>query len=178
MRLSCDSSAQEPVQLSSLFNTAKNNPSAPSSHLIQTIPLKSVAHIRRRKESWLKPYWAGAVWDCKHWSSSASLELLFLNAAFHQHLRFEVWPILNPSILLSRVQLNRVNSKRPIKSRKESRTWSLMTLNQIILWHPIEVKKNSLQKHVIRDRTKQVRVERKNEGDRKQRGRSLFLCSG
>lgn len=145
MRLSCHSLAQEPVQLSVWLTQCwwKHKPSAPSSNLIPTIPLKSVAQIRRRKESCLQPYWVGAVWGCKHWSSKPSLDPLIFNAAFHQqlHLRFEVWPILNPSILFTRVQLDRVNSKRPIKSRKKSRTWSLMTLNQIILWHPIHAER-------------------------------------
>lgn len=147
MRLSYQSSAQESVKLSVWLTLCwKHKPSAPASHLIQTtIPLKTMAQIRRRRrnESCLKSYSDGAVWGCKHWSSGSSLEQLFFNAAFHHQLdlRFEVWPILNPSILLSRVHLNRGNSKRPIKSREKSRTWSLMTLNQIILWQPIHVER-------------------------------------
>lgn len=67
---------------------------------------------------------------------SASLEKLFFHAVFHHQLRlrFEAWPILNPSILLSRVKLNRRNSNRPIKNRKKKQNSKSHDLNQMILW--------------------------------------------
>lgn len=81
-------------------------------------------------------------------------------------------------MLLSRVKLNRGNSKRPIKKLEIKQNLKSHDLKPNNLVTPNTCRKNSLQKHVIRDSKKQVRVERKNEGDSKQRGRNLFLYSG
>lgn len=113
-------------------------------------------------------------------ASSASLEKLFFHAVSHHqlHLRFGAWPILNPSILLSRAKLNRGDSNRPIKNRKKKQNLKSHDLNQMILWLSMCVERIVCGNMWSRiEQNKEEWKGRKRETG-EQRGRDFFRHSG